>query len=226
MHERGIILSIQLGQARKYGGEDGSGAESWVSAIAKVPVAQPVRVEALGLEGDEQVDLGSHGGVDKAVLAYAASNYEAWKRDLPSTSFPFGAFGENLTIAGMDESSVCVGDVYEVGACRLQVSQPRQPCWKLSRRWGIPELSATVQKNGRTGWYYRVLEPGVLEAGLTLQLIERPFPKYSIASANDVMHKRIRSREQDLELAACAALSESWRKALRTRAAKSPAAGI
>ena len=87
---------------------------------------------------------------------------------------PFGAFGENLTITGLSEQSVCIGDIFRIGRCTFEVSQPRQPCWKLARRWRMHELMRLVVRNGRSGWYLRVLEEGWIEARMPVALIERP----------------------------------------------------
>ena len=92
---------------------------------------------------------------------------------------PYGAFGENLTIAGLSEESVCIGDIFRIGDVTFEVSQPRQPCWKLARRWRMHELLGLVVRNGRSGWYLRVLEEGWIEAGMPVELIERPNPAWS-----------------------------------------------
>lgn len=215
-----IVVSIQVGRTREYAADASRGAAgtAWSSAIVKEPVAGPVNVGLTNIEGDQQTDLRFHGGVDKAVLAYAASHYAKWKVDLPQMDFPRGAFGENLTIEGLDESLCCVGDVFAVGGCELQISQPRQPCWKLSRRWNLSELAAIVQKTGRTGWYYRVLKPGMIEPGCEIRLLDRPFPKFTVTYAHHVMHSKQRNPQQDLELAECPALSASWKETLFERA--------
>ena len=97
--------------------------------------------------------------------------------------FPFGAFAENLTINGLDEKTVCIGDIYQMGAVKLQVTKPRIPCWKIARRWGIPDLTKRVSQTSRTGWYCRVLQPGEIEAGLPVELIERQNPGQTVAKA-------------------------------------------
>jgi len=100
----------------------------------------------------------------------------------------------------------------------LQISQPRQPCWKLSRRWRIKDLSARVERSGRTGWYFRVLAEGPVEAGTALELVRRPCPEWTVATANEVMHRRKGDAEAARALAACHGLSESWRESLSRRA--------
>jgi MOSC domain-containing protein YiiM len=169
----------------------------------------PIFVSATNLAGDRQADLVHHGGTDKAVLAYSTVHFAYWRDEFPDWQLAGGAFGENLTIEGLCEADVCVGDVFEIGACRVQVSQPRQPCWKLSRRWNLPRLDARVKTTGRTGWYLRVLQEGWIEAGLELQLVERPHPKITVAWANSVMYAKPRVPDNDRALAACPALGRS-----------------
>ena len=105
-----------------------------------------------------------------------------------------------------------------VSDCQLQISQPRQPCWKLARHWNLPKLPVLVQRNGRTGWYFRVLNEGVIEAGMTMELVDRPYPEYTVSWANSVMYAKPRRHKDSLRLAECPALSESWRTHLRQRA--------
>lgn len=101
--------------------------------------------------------------------------------------------------------------------CVMEISQPRQPCWKLSRRWGLPNLAVLVQQNGRTGWYLRVIKAGQIEAGMTLELIARPFPEFSVQRANTVMYAKPRRPVDDQWLSQCPALSEAWRTDLEKR---------
>lgn len=216
------VLSVQAGRSRTF--EDPEKKEAqWCSAIIKQPVECPVALSELGVAGDEQVDRFNHGGIDKAVLAYSGDHFEFWDREYPeaplgSPSIP-GAFGENLTIGSQTEFDVCVGDRWQVGSCVLQISQPRQPCWKLSRRWGLTDLANRVQKSGYSGWYLRVVEPGSIDLGDELTLIERSFPEWTIQAANEVMYRE-KSAARDRELADCPALSDSWKEQLLTRAEK------
>lgn len=215
-----VIHSIQVGRTHVYRAADGT---TWESAIGKSTIAGPVAVSCKGLEGDEQADRVHHGGPDKAILVYSSEHFAAWRRELPDWSVVGGTFGENFTVDGLVESKVCIGDVYRVGTCRLQVSQPRQPCWKLSKKWDLPKLAVIVQQTGRTGWYLRVIETGLVQAGDHLTLIDRPHPSVSVAHAHNVMHAKPRSSENDLKLSQCDSLSASWREQLEHRAAKKEA---
>jgi MOSC domain-containing protein YiiM len=216
MRTAGRILSIQTGRVQALGG-DNDDSESWTSAIRKATVSGSVQVQQTGILGDEQADPVHHGGPDKAILAYAAQHYDQWNTEFPDKHFEAGGFGENLTVAALDESQCCIGDTFRVGKCVLEISQPRQPCWKLSRRWDLPRLAVLVQQNGRTGWYLRVIETGQIEAGMTLELIARPFPELTVQWANNVMYAKPRRPADDQRLSQCPALSETWRTDLEKR---------
>lgn len=214
------LQSIQVGLPTHFGREGAADPmdRPWTTGFFKQPVFGPVRLGATNLDGDGQADLDHHGGPDKAVLAYSADHYDAWRRELNNPALPPGAFGENFTVAGITEADVCLGDVWTIGGeAALQVSQPRQPCWKLARRWRLKTLSLQVQESGRTGWYFRVLHEGVVAAGMPLVLVERPHPAWSIARANRVMHTDKNDGRAAAELAALPCLAESWKTTLRRR---------
>jgi MOSC domain-containing protein YiiM len=216
-----VLVSIQVGLPQTRGTEGAADPmdQPWTSGFVKEPVHGPVRVSRTSLDGDGQADLRVHGGVDKAILAYSAGHYPLWREELGMRDLPHGAFGENFTIAGLDERNVCVGDVWQIGRVRAEVSQPRQPCWKLARRWRRPDLPGRVIANGRSGWYFRVIAEGDVAAGDTVTLLERPSPRWTVAEATDVMLHRATDRRATSELAELAALAESWRVALRKRLA-------
>jgi MOSC domain-containing protein YiiM len=144
---------------------------------------------------------------------YAAAHYPRWRRELDREIGP-GDFGENLTVDGLDEDTVCVGDVYQVGPARLQVSHPRQPCATLARRHQIADMIAIVRANGRSGWYLRVLVEGWLEAGHPIQRLERPNPEWTVRRAARAMLTRERNRVEATALARCRGLSDEWRERL------------
>ncbi|OHD09223.1 MOSC domain-containing protein [Sphingopyxis sp. RIFCSPHIGHO2_12_FULL_65_19] len=172
------ILAVLLGKVRPFRGDDEP------SAIGKLPVAHAVAVGAMGLAGDEQADRTVHGGIDKAIHHYPADHYDWWRgflRDAPLLDAP-GAFGENISTTGLDENSVFLGDRFRLGSALVEVTQARQPCWKLDHRFGAKGVMAQVVKTRRTGWYYRVLEPGLVKAGDALSLVERPYPEWPLAS--------------------------------------------
>lgn len=215
-----LLLTLQVGLPKDLGVEGAPDPvdRPWSTGSFKAPVAGPVWLGRINLAGDGQADRKHHGGPDKAVCVYPAAHYPAWRADLGKPDFPFGAFGENFTVEGLTEEAVCIGDTYAIGEARVQVSQPRQPCWKLSRRWRIKDLALRVQTTGRTGWYFRVLDEGNVAPGLPLVLLDRPFPEWPIARANRVMHGARHDREAAAALAGCPLLSASWRETLTQRA--------
>ena len=213
------LLSIQVGPPRTLGNADSSAPEDrlWTTGFYKTPILGGMTLSCTGLAGDGQADLRNHGGPDKAVCVYPEDHWTFWEAELGRPPVA-GAFGENFTTRGMVESDVCIGDVFRCGEAVLQVSQPRQPCWKLARRWGIKDLALQVERTGRTGWYFRVLQEGLLEGGEVLSLIERTEAQWTVAAANEVMHHRKNDWAAAKRLAECPALSVSWRTTLIQRA--------
>ncbi len=169
-----------------------------------------------GLEGDAQADLKNHGGPEKAVCVYPLEHYPHWITRLGQELRP-GAFGENFSTEGLLEQEVCIGDVYRVGSTVVQVSQPRQPCFKLAARHGVKELALWVQEAGLTGFYFRCLEPGEVRAGEEIELVERSERGVSLCEANRVMHRDKQDVEGIKRLLAIVELSTSWRRTLTKR---------
>lgn len=192
------------------------------SAIDKHPAVWPLRLTATGFEGDEQGDPRHHGGPDKAVHHYPGEHYAAWRLELPELQaerFRVGAFGENLGTVGLTEANVCVGDIFRLGAALIQVSQARQPCWKLNLRFGHPDMSRRVQERARTGWYYRVLETGEVAPGAALHLLDRPHPDWPLARLLWHLYSDPLNVSALADMAALSNLSTSWRELARRRLA-------
>lgn len=216
----GRIHSIQVSLPQS-GNSDGTTNEAlrpWSTGIFKVTVSGPVWLSRHNLEGDGQADLVHHGGTDKAVCAYSAEHWPFWRTILPVGQLRGGAFGENFTVEQLTESDVCIGDVFSVGTAVVQVSQPRQPCWKLARRWQIGDLAVRVEQTGFTGWYFRVLREGRVEAHRELHLRDRPCPEWTIAAANQIMHHGKDNQAAAEQLSKCPFLSQSWQHTLQKRA--------
>lgn len=207
------VVSVQIGRVRRLGRENSESSHDrpWETAFFKQPTLDPVVVGPLGFDGDEVADRKNHGGVDKAVLCYSADHVAAWRDELPGLETTPGAFGENLTVTGVDEWSVCIGDVWRVGDVRLEVSQPRQPCWKLGRRHRLSDLPKRVVANGRSGWYVRVKGEGVIAAGDALTLEDRPHPQWLVATVAELYYSKSADKARLGELARVAELAESWR---------------
>ncbi len=211
-----LIISIQIGTPTEYGSDTATDPvdQRWLTSFFKHPVQGPIRVLADRIEGNEQSDARFHGGVDKALLAYSEDHYALWREELTEPEMTGGGFGENLTIAGQTEATVCIGDRYAIHDSIVEVSQPRQPCWKLSRRWRVPDLVKRVIRTNRCGWYLRVIQPGVIEAGLTVTLLSRPHPNWTIVRANQVFYSKGGPSDERRELAMLPELADAWREEL------------
>ena len=210
------LLSIQVGLPKTLEISDAADVvtREWTTGFCKGPVVGSVWVGKTNLTGDGQADLCAHGGLDKAINAYPFEHYAFWLSGLGFSELLNGAFGENFTTQGVTETEACVGDIFEVGSALVQISQPRQPCGKLSRWWGVRDLVARVVHTGKTGWYFRVLHEGSVEAGMTLKLVDRPHPEWTIAAANNTMLHRKEKHAAAQALADCPALSGSWKTTL------------
>lgn len=178
-----------------------------------------------GLEGDEQGDRVYHGGPEKALHHYAAEHYPYFHAWYPDSPVPWlaGAFGENVSTLGMSEREVHVGDVFRVGRTLVQVSQGRQPCFRVNLRFARPDAALVLQASGRTGWYYRVLREGWLEAGDAFELVDRPCPDWPLARAIAAMFPDDMQapglREDWQQASRLAPLAQRWRTTFERRLA-------
>lgn len=207
------LLSIQVGRPREVEWR----GKRVLTSIFKQPVTGPVRVKTLNLEGDEQSDLSVHGGAEKAVYAYPSEHYAWWRDELPGVDLPWGAFGENLTTEGLDESSLYIGDRVTIGSAAFVVTQPRLPCFKLAIRFGRPDMVKRFQRSGRTGFYFSVLREGVVTAGDALEVHSRGESHVSVA---EIAHLYTAEAVDPLLLRRAAelpALPASWREYFRNR---------
>lgn len=191
------------------------------SGIAKRPCPDRIWLGREGLTGDEQGDRRHHGGPEKAVHHYAFDHYPAWRdalgeRDVLSRP---GAFGENLSTSGLTEAEVAVGDIFRAGEALIQVSQGRQPCWKLNARFDVPDMALRVQTTGRTGWYYRVIEPGLVAAGDSLVLLDRPAPEWTLERLWRALYVDRMNIPELTAMTTLTLLSENWRKYAEKRLA-------
>lgn len=205
------VVSVHLGKTAPLG------PKNVPSAFVKHAVTGAVDVELLGIDGDEQADLRVHGGAEKAVYGYALSHYTQWATEFPQHTdlFQPGGVGENLCIEGMDESALCVGDVHAIGTTLLQVCQPRQPCFKFSLRFNNPHLPGEMVRNGRSGWYYRVLKAGALQAGDEIKLYERPNPDFPFQRLVELIYQHKASMDDMKKLAVMEGLASQWQQAFQ-----------
>jgi MOSC domain-containing protein YiiM len=175
----------------------------------------PVEVTALGLVGDAQADLRVHGGPEKAVYGYATAHYAAWRAEYPQHTALLapGGFGENLAIEGLAESDLCVGDIHAIGSALLQVCQPRQPCFKFALRFDDTALPRAMVRNGRCGWYYRVLQEGSVVAGDAITLHERLNPDFPFTRLVAIVGRSRPTREELTQMAGMRGLASQWQQA-------------
>ena len=215
------LEAVQIGRPTEQTSKvrDGNAAE-WVSSIWRETVTGRVHLGRTDLAGNAQADLKNHGGPDKAVCCYSAEHYPDWRTSLGLSEAEFGpgAFGENFTLSGATEAAVCLGDIYTVGTATVQVSQPRQPCWKVGRRWNRPALPGEMTQTGRTGFYLRVLAEGEVGAGDVLTLTERPLLEWTMARLNDALYVHKSNVALAEEVSHLPLLAEAWRRTFRRRA--------
>ena len=193
------------------------GRRSIKTAFVKAPVDVPLRLGELGFPGDEHV-YEDHGGLDMAALAYPFEHYSYWREcglDLPEA----GAFGENLTVTGLVETDVHLGDVFEVGTSVVQVTQPRAPCYKIAARYGDKDLSVTVQNEGLIGYLLRVLVEGDVSAGDSMRLVHRDSHGVTVAEAGRVANVDRNDLDAAERVLAVEALGSSTRRKLAARVA-------
>lgn len=184
------------------------------SAIAKTAVSGRHEINELGFVDDEQADLRHHGGLEKAIHHYATDHYAGWidEGEIPEGTEP-AAFGENIATFGITEKLVCIGDTLRLGTAVVQISQGRQPCWKVNAHTGNRKMAALFQKTRRTGWYYRVVEPGVAAAGDVITLLGRPQPDWSVERVTAARLTRRVSQADAATLSEMPELAEAWRTA-------------
>lgn len=184
------------------------------SGIDKQPVQGAIRLTHEGLYGDEQGDRRVHGGPEKAIHHYPLDHYDLWRVDIGAHSRLdiAGAFGENISTIGLDEKNVAVGDRFRFGTALIEVSQGRQPCWKLNARFNVPDMAIRVQKTGRTGWYYRVIEEGLAEAGEPMVLVDRLSPEWTLHRIWHLLYVDTLNYDQLSAMATIPHLADGWKR--------------
>jgi len=200
----GRIVSVNVGQARAV---DRNGTPA-TTAIWKHPIAGRVAARGVNLEGDEQADRSVHGGPDKALYAYAVEDTAWWEGELGRELGP-GAFGENLTIRGIDPSLAVVGERWAAGSALLEVSEPRLPCWKLGLRFGDAGFVRQFTRAARSGTYLRIAQEGDLGAGDEIRVVDHPAHRVTVGDIWRIYH---RDRDSASALLDVPELSAGWRE--------------
>lgn len=213
------VVTLLRGKVKKLGNPNDPDPMNrpWETGIFKKSTDESVYLYETGLVGDEVGDKKKHGGPEKALFAYPINHYEYWQQEEGIETMGIGSFGENLALRLSDESEVCIGDTYTFGEAIIQISQPRQPCWRPARRFRVIDLALRIQKSGKTGWYFRVLKEGRVWADAGLQLINRPEPTWTIEACNNVMHVHKKDQEMAAALASSPHLAENWKNTLQKR---------
>ena len=213
--EHGTVRAVLAGPIRTMRSPraPGDAATAWKSAILRARVTAAVHVGTLGLAGDVQKETKHHGGPAKAVLIYGAAHYDSWQDslgaharthaadlramspDIDASVFGLGAFGENLTIDGLVEDTVCLGDVWRIGSCELEITEPRGPCATLSRRWMRPALLNDVKKNAAAGWYNAVRVEGPVCEGDPATLVHRMQTEWTVGRVFHLIEDAVVSRD-------------------------------
>jgi MOSC domain-containing protein YiiM len=203
------VRLIQAGKLQELPYKD----TTWSTAIYKQPLAGQVQVDRYGIVGDEHTGDGPD--LDRAVCFHSLAHYRFWsayfRRDIP-----IGFFGENLTLAGLVDEDVCVGDIIRCGSVLFEISQPRTPCFKQARKLGVPNFVKLILQTGKPGFLARVLQPGAIVAGDAFELVERPHPEASVVFINRAMYDNDTTAAR--ELAMLVPLAHDWRAKFAERA--------
>ncbi len=207
------VLSVNVAKPR----EIVANGKAVTTAISKQPVTGTIRLRRLGLEGDDQADKRNHGGLDQAVYVFDHSYYKHWALVLERDDFQMGQFGENLTVDGLLDDEVCIGDTFKIGTATVQVSHPRTPCFKLGIKMESSQIVKAFHQSCRVGFYLRVLEEGAVTAGDPIQRISRDDPEMTVSDVYRVMNVDRDDVEGARKAARLVGLSMEWRERLMER---------
>ena len=206
------LVSVNVGMPRDVAWQ----GRTVFTGIWKEPVQGPRTVRRLNVDGDGQGDLGGHGGEQRAVFVYQLDSYRYWREQLHRDDFVFGQFGENFTVDGLGDDEVCIGDRYRIGSALFEVTQPRTTCYRVGIRMNEPRMAALLTGHGRPGFYFRVLEEGVVQAGDDIVKVATGAGRMTVASINALLYL---DRRPDIELLEQAlrvpALSPGWQASFR-----------
>src|ERR1700757_4865744 len=203
----GRLISVNVGLPRDINWR----GKTVHTGIWKSPVLGRVIVRKLNIDGDGQGDLGGHGGVNRAVMVYQLDSYQYWERELSRTNFSYGQFGENLTVDGLPDVEVCIGDRYRIGTALFEVSQPRVTCYRVGIRMDEPQMAALMAAHHRPGFYFRVLEEGEVGAGDEIVKVADGPEQMSVAEIDALLYLPGHTPEQLERALRIPALSEGWR---------------
>jgi len=205
------LVSVNVGLPKDVGWQ----GKTVFTGVFKDPVTGPRRVAKLNVEGDGQGDLAGHGGEQRAVFAYQLDSYRHWERELGREDFVYGQFGENFTIEGLSDDEVCIGDRYQIGSAILEVTQPRVTCYRVGIRMNDPRIPALLVSHHRPGFYFRVLQEGLVEAGEEILKLETGPEQMTVAEVSALLYLPGHPRQQLLRALRIPALSAGWQGSFR-----------
>ncbi|MFL5701684.1 MAG: MOSC domain-containing protein [Ktedonobacteraceae bacterium] len=202
------VVSVNVGKPREVAWK----GKIVSTGIFKEPVTGRVAVRRLNLDGDRQADLSVHGGPEKAVYVYPAEHYQFWRNEFPNMELPWSMFGENLTVEGLHEDTVNIGDQFRIGSARVVVTQPRMPCYKLGIKFKRDDILKRFLVSGRSGFYLAVLEEGEIEAGDPITLIKRNENGVTVADITRLYTSDKHNLAALRKAVTVEALPEGWRE--------------
>jgi ferredoxin-NADP reductase/MOSC domain-containing protein YiiM/ferredoxin len=217
----GTLLSVNVGMPKDVPWQ----GKTVFTGVFKDPVAGPRRVRRLNVDGDGQGDLAGHGGEQRAVFVYQLDSYRYWERELGRSDFVYGQFGENLTVEGLSDDDVCIGDRYQVGTAVFEVTQPRVTCYRVGIRMNDPRIPALLVSHRRPGFYFRVLEEGEVQAGDEIIKLASGQEQMTVAEVDALLYLPGHPRQQLLRALRIPALSPGWQASFRALVEGEPGAG-
>jgi ferredoxin-NADP reductase/MOSC domain-containing protein YiiM/ferredoxin len=217
----GTLLSVNVGMPKDVPWR----GKTVFTGVFKDPVTGPRRVRKLNVDGDGQGDLGGHGGEQRAVFVYQRDSYRYWERELGRSDFVYGQFGENLTVDGLSDDDVCIGDRYQVGTAVFEVTQPRVTCYRVGIRMNDPRIPALLVSHRRPGFYLRVLEEGEVQAGDEIVKLASGQEQMTVAEVDALLYLPGHPRQQLLRALRIPALSPGWQASFRALVEGEPGSG-
>jgi ferredoxin-NADP reductase/MOSC domain-containing protein YiiM len=217
----GTLLAVNVGMPKDVAWQ----GRTVFTGVFKDPVAGPRRVSRLNLEGDGQGDLGGHGGEQRAVFVYQMGSYRYWQRELGRDDFTYGQFGENLTVEGLADDEVRIGDRYRIGSAVFEVTQPRVTCYRVGIRMNDPRIPALLVAHHRPGFYFRVLEEGEVQAGDAIHQVASGPEAMTVADVDALLYLPGHPRPQLQRALRIPALSPGWQGSFRALLDEEPGSG-
>jgi MOSC domain-containing protein YiiM/ferredoxin-NADP reductase len=200
------VISVNVGQPQEIPWR----GQMVRTSVYKTPVDGRVRIRKLNFDGDAQADLIGHGGEHRAVMVYQAESYQYWRDTLQRQDFVYGQFGENLTVEGLADNEVCIGDRFLIGSAIFEVTQPRVTCWRVGISTGVPEMPALLVKHKRPGFYFRVIQEGDVGAGDKIEKIANGDQKMSVAEIDGLLYLKDHPADKLQKALKIPALSKAW----------------